>query len=128
MSTPQLLHATPVLPALDLEAAIAFYQQRLGFKLDFRQDDYAGLSRSHIQIHLWRCGDRHIAENTSCRISVTGIDALYQELQATMVIHPHSSLTTQPWGSREFTALDLSGNAIVFTEIPVTNRQRDRTD
>ncbi len=46
------LSAVPVLPALALKDAIAFYEQRLGFTTEFKYDDYAGLSQDEIQIHL----------------------------------------------------------------------------
>lgn len=70
-NAPEFLIAVPVLPALDINQAIAFYEQRLGFTTLFKYDDYAGLSRGGIQIHLWLCDDRHIAENSGCRVNLT---------------------------------------------------------
>jgi hypothetical protein len=51
-NAPELLRAVPVLPALDINHAIAFYEQRLGFITEFQYDEYAGLNRSKSQIHL----------------------------------------------------------------------------
>lgn len=116
-NAPEFLSAVPVLPALDINEAITFYEQRLGFTTDFKYDDYAGLSRDRIQIHLWLCADRHIAENSSCRVNVRHIENLYEEYQAQQVIHPNSSLVTKPWGFKEFIVLDLNGNAITFAEL-----------
>jgi hypothetical protein len=126
--TSKFLSAVPVLPAVDLAATIAFYEQQLGFTTEFQYDDYAGLRRGGAQIHLWQCSDRQLAENTSCRINVSGIEALYDEYQTQNVIHPDGALATKPWGLNEFTALDLNGNCVVFAELPATSQRRDRTD
>lgn len=128
--SPKFLSAVPVLPAADLTETIAFYMQRLGFALEFHVDESAGVCRGGAHIHLWSCQDRAIAENTSCRVNVAGIDHLYEEYQTQQVIHPHGELAEKPWGTREFTALDLNGNALTFTEAVVSpeQRRRDRTD
>lgn len=51
-------NAIPVLPALDIAKTIAFYEQRLGFTMKFLFDDYAGLSRDGVEVHLWLCSAR----------------------------------------------------------------------
>jgi len=66
----QLVAAIPVLAALDIEPTLDFYASKFGFTERFRVDDYAGVERGGVQIHFWLCGDRTIAENTSCRIEV----------------------------------------------------------
>ena len=53
---------------------------------------------------------------TACRVNVVGVEELHAEYQRAGVIHPNGALMSQPWGFREFTALDLFGNAIVFGE------------
>jgi catechol 2,3-dioxygenase-like lactoylglutathione lyase family enzyme len=126
--TPKFLSAVPVLPAPDIAATIAFYTQKLGFAIDFQSDDYAGLSRGAVQVHFWLCGDRQIAENSSCRINIRGIEQLYQECQAQNIVHSNGSLVTKPWGLREFAVLDLNGNCITFAELPPPTSRRDRTD
>jgi catechol 2,3-dioxygenase-like lactoylglutathione lyase family enzyme len=126
--SPKFLSAVPVLPALDIAETIAFYKEHLGFVPDFQSEDYAGLSRGSVQIHVWLCNDRQIAENSSCRINVRGIEHLYQEYQAQNVIHPNGSSTTKPWGLKEFTVLDSNGNCITFAETPAPGNRRDRTD
>jgi len=127
-SATKFLNAVPVLPAVDMTATIAFYEQQLGFSTEFQYDDYAGLRRGGAQIHLWQCGDRQLAENTSCRINVSGIASLYEEYQTQNLIHPNGELTTKPWGLSEFAVLDLNGNCVTFAEPPATVNRRDRTD
>ncbi|MBC7969143.1 MAG: VOC family protein [Verrucomicrobia bacterium] len=127
-SVTKFLNAVPVLPAVDIGATIAFYEQQLGFTAEFQSDDYAGLRRGGAQLHLWQCGDRQVAENTSCRINISGIAPLYEEYQTQGIIHPNGALDTKPWGMSEFTVLDLNGNCVVFAEAPATSNRRDRTD
>ena len=108
--------AIPVLPATDLPATLAFFRDRLGFATRFTYDDYAGVARDDVDLHLFRCTEPKIAEWTSCRVQVTGIDALYAEIQAQGAVHPNGALAEKPWGFREFTALLPDGAIIVFAE------------
>ncbi|MGA7935257.1 MAG: VOC family protein [Kovacikia sp.] len=126
--TPKFLSAVPVLPAPDIAETLAFYTQKLGFAIDFQSEDYAGFSRGAVQIHVWQCGDRSIAENSSCRINIRGIEQLYQECQTQNIVHPKGALVAKPWGLREFTVLDLNGNCLTFAELPPPVNRRDITD
>ena len=112
----EFVSAIPILPAMDIAAALAFYESRLGFTRRFWDDEYAGLERGPVEVHLWLCTDPRIAAHTSCRIQVRDIDALYTEYQRQGVVHPNGHLAVKDWGQREFTALDASGNALVFFE------------
>ncbi|HTO55556.1 MAG TPA: VOC family protein [Myxococcota bacterium] len=113
---PGLVKAVPRFPVLDLAAALDFYQKRLGFQKLFELRDYAGVARGNFELHLFRVDDPNLPLWTACRVNVRGVDALYEELRCAGVVHPNGALSSQPWGFREFTALDLSGNAIVFGE------------
>lgn len=112
----ELCHAIPVRPALDLLKAITFYEQQLGFPKKFLDDDYVGIARGSVEVHLWLCKDPHIPENTSCRINGKNIDELYKEYRQANVIHPNGKLVVQPWELKEFVVLDLNGNAIYSVE------------
>ena len=112
----EFVKTVPVLAALDLQATLAFYKTKLEFTDSFLAEDYGGVSRDDVNVHFWVCKDRRIAENTSCRIQVKGVDELYEQYQRQDVIHPHGKLTTQPWGSREFAILDNNGNLVWFFE------------
>jgi DNA-binding transcriptional MerR regulator len=108
--------AIPVLASLDLEATQHFYATRLGFDPLFTYPDYAISARDGIQLHFWLTDDPAAPSITSCRIDVTGIDALYAEMQAAGVVHPNGALQEQPWGFKEFAVLDGDGNLIKFGE------------
>lgn len=116
-SKPVLRWAAPVLASLDIERTIAFYGSRLGFTRVYADPGVWGIvSRDDVYIHFWACSEKHIAESTSCRVYVTGVDALYAEMQAQGVVHPNASLQTKPWGAREFGVLDQDGNLVTFAE------------
>ena len=110
--------AVPVLASLNIERSVAFYCSALGFRRVHVDAGVGIVERDAVQIHFWPSSERHIAENTSCRIHVRDIDALFGELEPRGVIHPNGPLADKPWGSREFTALDPDGNALTFVEWP----------
>ncbi len=123
-----LLSAIPSLPVWVVGAAVAFYRERLGFSAVYESNDYAIVGRDEVRISLWEANspnvpgaEPHIAGTASCRIQVTGIEPLYEEMKTAGVVHPNGKLKEQPWGVTDFTVLDTAGNAIGFFE----SNQRD---
>jgi catechol 2,3-dioxygenase-like lactoylglutathione lyase family enzyme len=131
----KLLRALPALPVKDVEAAVLFYNERLGFSVKHKEDFFARLERDDLELHLWAASDQDwrervnfveepvcsgaesfIAGTSSCRIEVIGVDGLYAEMARADVLHPgdpgHPVDTT--WGTREFATLDLEGNLLTF--------------
>lgn len=114
-SSPAALHrAVPVLASLDIEATQRFYKEKMGFTAVARYPDYGIVARDDVQIHFWLTNDTDIPKATSCRVDVIDVDALYEEMSASGVVHPNGPLTDQPWGLREFAVLDADGNMIKF--------------
>lgn len=113
-SRAQLERAIPVLASLDLEATQRFYVDKLGFSAVAQYPDYGIVERDGVQIHFWLTDDVDIPKATSCRVDVGGVDELYEEMNASGVVHPNGPLTDQPWGLREFAVLDGDGNMITF--------------
>ena len=73
--------------------------------------------RDGVQIHFWLTDDADIPKETSCRIDVTGIDALYAEMQTAGVVHPNGPLQEQPWGIEGVRrARSATANLIKFGE------------
>ena len=111
------ISATPVLASLDIGRSIEFFCSRLGFaKVFAEQGVYGVVSRGPVFIHFWACSDRHIAENTGCRVRVRGIESLYSECVAFGIVHPNAPLESTPRDSKEFAVLDPDGNLITFAE------------
>jgi uncharacterized glyoxalase superfamily protein PhnB len=122
MHTPasiRFLSVSPLVPARDVEDAIRFYQASLGFELDYRDADpahFAIVGRDGARLHLFASADQHLADWTSLRIEVDGIDALYARCQAAGCVHPNGTLGSKPWGTREFSIVDPSGVCIALVQ------------
>ncbi|BCX04699.1 MAG: bleomycin binding protein [Candidatus Roseilinea sp.] len=111
-----LINAVPVLPAADIADTLAFYRQKLGFHVRHQEEEYGIIVRDTVEVHFWRCGDRRIAENSSCRITVQGIEALFDHASKHGIVHPNAPLEAKPYGVREFAITDVNGNLIWFVE------------
>jgi uncharacterized glyoxalase superfamily protein PhnB len=117
MSISVLNSAVPVLASLNITKTIQFYCSVFGFTKIYEEPAVYGIvERDAVQIHFWSCSEKYIAENTSCRINVKEIDALYAEFQLKGVIHPNAPLQEKPWGTLEFSVVDEDGNLITFFE------------
>ena len=124
--TPVLSKLVPMLPAgKDMEAALAFYEQKLGFTVTYKADDLSMviLRRNTVDIILQNNDDPHTASQTSLRIQLSGVEALYDEYQAQAIAPFHQNngaglgpLRMTPWGTREFAVRDLAGVCITFYE------------
>lgn len=119
---PVLGNISPFIPAgSDVEVAIAFYEQQLGFTTLYKEGDpvtMAIVKRDSAEIFLQKNDDKHLAEWTTFRIQVTHIEQLYAEFQQKggKMIHPNGKLETKPWGTKEFVVLDPAGVDITFYE------------
>ena len=107
-----LTAAVPILPARDIDEAVAFYG-RLGFRPVGRHPDYALLMREAAELHLWLCDDTRLAENTACYLRVADVGALHGELRAA-ALDRISAPEARPWGMTEFYVWDPSGNLLRF--------------
>jgi catechol 2,3-dioxygenase-like lactoylglutathione lyase family enzyme len=112
-----LIAAAPVLASLDIERTVSFFCAKLGFERLYLDPGVWGIvARDSVQVHFWACSDRQIAENTSCRIYVRGIEELFGQIDPLGIVHPNAPLERKPWGSHEFGVLDPDGNLITFAE------------
>ena len=115
--------AAPQFLVANLDDALTFYEQRLGFTRDFVYADfYAAVSRDGASIHLkaapkrdregrHRTGDEHL----DAYLVVSGIDELYRELhdRGALIVKP---LENRPWGTRDFYVEDPDGYLLCFGE------------
>ena len=107
----------------DLERAIAYYCEKLGFELDFKYESfYAAVSRDGFAIHL-KCAAKLAAnrehkkqhEHLDAYISVSGIRSLLGELErrGARLIKP---LEERPWACLDFYVEDADGYILCFSE------------
>ena len=129
----------PALPASDVGAAAAFYNERLGFEIKYQDQAFAILKRDDAELHLWAANDQgwkdrsdladkpvcsgaesFIAGTASCRIEVDQIDTLHEEMAGADVLHPgdQGHAVDTDWRTREFAAIDSDGNLLTFYQRP----------
>ncbi|HLV82022.1 MAG TPA: VOC family protein [Chthonomonadaceae bacterium] len=115
------MSVAPQFLVLDLQAACAFYVEKLGFRVSFTYEGfYAAVERDGVTIHL-KLSDapdpsRQIKqrdEHLDLYIIVDDVAALYAEYQSRGVEFAQP-LETKPWGMREFVVWDNSGFILHF--------------
>lgn len=109
-------HAFPVLAVADLDAALAFYTERLGFAVDWRNlDDVAVVSSGAIALFL-NSKDAGGLGPVGVVLNLEDADAAYAAWTAVGVdiVDP---IATRPWGMREFTVRDPDGNELTVGHV-----------
>jgi hypothetical protein len=107
--------AVPVLPTTAISQAITFYEQ-LGFQTLHQDADYAIFRRDTVELHVWLSPERALAEQSSCRIQVSNIEALYQVYQAKGLLEPDVTVSVKPWGAKELVVFDPDRVLLTFFE------------
>jgi catechol 2,3-dioxygenase-like lactoylglutathione lyase family enzyme len=85
MSDAKLIAVHSVLPVRDVTQAIAYYTEKLGFNLLFKDagdtPGYAGVGRDGVELHLqWHdAANFDKVERLSLRSMIDGVDALFAE-------------------------------------------------
>lgn len=113
---------SPILDVRDVDAALAWYVERLGFGIAFRYErdpsNYAGVYRDGVCLHMQWQHEREFAAGTAgptrLRIEVDDPDALFAEYQAAGALDASARVWDTDWGTREFTVLDRDRNALAF--------------
>jgi len=106
--------AVPILPSSDLRESLAFYE-RLGFEnrgAPPEEWNYLIVGRGAIELHVLGrpTAFERWAQPTSCHLAVADADALHAAwARAGIELEP---VDTTPYGMREFTLLDPSGNLL----------------
>jgi hypothetical protein len=119
-------HTAPKFAAPDPGALAAWYSQALGFPnvQMFLNGEYAIVRRGRLTLHLWKCAEREIAENTSCYTEIgtieglNGLHAEWLERSRATGFAP-GRIEAEPrdkpgHGMREFHVWDPAGNLIGF--------------
>lgn len=111
--------AVPEIPVKDVDKAAAYYENKLGFTLDWGGEEggIAGVSKGHCRMFLTNDAFREhygnsapvlIWLNLDSKEEVDDLYEIWKTSQADIVSTPES----KPWGLREFTIADLDGNLL----------------
>ena len=122
--------AVPEIPVGNIDAAVRYYQDSLGFTLDWCAEDLglAGISRGRCRMFLASPEFRKGRGNTGPTMTWINLDSkeAVDELHRTWTAG-HARLAadpeSKPWGLHEFTAADLDGNLFrVFYDFATAER------
>lgn len=107
----------------DLNKAIAYYRDALGFNTDFVYESvYAGVGRDGASIHL-KCAPKTISDRSHRKendhldayIDVSNVDAVFADLTSRNA-RITKGLENQPWRCRDFWVEDIDGYILCFSE------------
>ena len=107
--------AIPVLPAINIQETIMFYESKLGFKT-FDQGGYVIMKKGGTELHFFLCTDKKLCENASCYIKVSDIECLYSDLSALEIIDLKGQLKDKRGGIKEFCVRDNNGILLRFAQ------------
>ena len=108
-------HASrPRLPAANLDASLAYYENQLGFdvKTLLPEQGYAIVERDGMAIHLFADDTENHA---GLHLFTHELEPLHDELRrrGARITQP---VECKPWGNRDFRVMDPAGNELKFTE------------
>lgn len=117
-----LTRVVPILDVRDVEAALRFYVERLGFEVAFRYEhdpgNYAGVRRGEVELHMQWQEQSHFDDGTAgrgrIRILTPDPDALHAEFRASGATREDVRIHDTEWGTREFGFRDPDGNGLIF--------------
>ena len=107
---------TPRLPVSDVEKAITFYVDQLGFALGWKWGNpltHANVCRDSIALDLIASpADRK--GTAMAYVQLSGVDAYFSELKGRNVVL--GDIGNRPYGMRDFEVVDPCGNRLAFGE------------
>lgn len=107
---------TPRLPVSDVETALTFYVDKLGFALGWKWGHpvtHANVCRDSIALDLVASpADRQ--GTARAYVQLRGVDAYFSELTRRNLVL--SDLGNRPYGMRDFEVVDPYGNRLAFGE------------
>lgn len=116
-SEAKLGRITPIVPTRNIEGAIAFYRDKLGFSEQYRRGaEAAGMNRDDAEILLFRCTEPAVFAWAGFRVQVAGIAQLYDACVGHGIVHADGALAEKPWNAAEFIVQDRDGVLITFWE------------
>lgn len=118
---PNVIQITPFMHVLDLEAALTFFTDVLGFTVTFRSPGYAYVELEGAGIRIMENdavdgappGNRRFAYY----LDVRDVDTLYAQLKPKLDLLPPKDVygpVDQAYGQRELLVLAPDGNLIAF--------------
>jgi len=115
------IQVTPFMHVPDIEAALSFFNETLGFQTTFRDGTYAYVERETCAFRLMQNDGENGAPPGNRRfcyyVDVRDVDALHAELKPRLDALPHGDVhgpATKPYRQRELLVVAPDGNLIAF--------------
>ena len=125
IKAPALAGAVPILFVRNVAAAATFYEEQLGFQIDFLHGEppfYGSVSRDRARLHFRFVHRTNFSELAAregslilAMIEVGNVKALFDEYTARSVEFAQR-LVRHPWGGLDFHVRDPDGNVISFLQ------------
>ncbi|MFM1852310.1 MAG: hypothetical protein RIS54_1994 [Verrucomicrobiota bacterium] len=98
----------------NLERALRYYTDVLGFTEDFRFGQYAGIKLGTVHLHL-NGNETHLkpVDGSALYILCDEVDAYFETIQAKGAIAQFAPMD-EPYGMRDFMIADPDGNHVNF--------------
>lgn len=104
----------PVFHVTNVEAAVQYYIDKLGFKLSFKYGTYAGIELGPCELHLTDPGEpRHIPGAGTAYLLCDEVDTYFAQVKAAGA-KVKAEPANRVYGMRDFAVTDLDGNLISF--------------
>jgi uncharacterized glyoxalase superfamily protein PhnB len=110
----KITRVAPEIPSADLQGALAYYEQKLGFRIAMRMPDYAIIERDDVALHLFLDSSGQHSP-IGIHLFCAELDVICRELQRNGAFVTQG-ITRKPWGNRDFRVKDEFGNELKFTE------------
>jgi catechol 2,3-dioxygenase-like lactoylglutathione lyase family enzyme len=107
---------SPTIPVADIDRALRFYCEVLGFAVGFTIGDpvsFAVIEQGEAQLHL--CVQPAKAGSSHNHVLVDDLDGVYGRLQQAGVAVQQPPMN-QPWGLRDLVVADPDGNTFEVAE------------
>ena len=118
----------PILGTRDIQRAIGFYTDQLGFELAFGDEadppNYVGFRRDAVELHM-QFQFEHEMGTIRLRFLVEDPDAIFSEYRLRGVECNPEGVYDTPWGTREFALYDVDRNALTFYR-DLTSAEKER--
>lgn len=122
MKTASFREVNPVLAVRNVDAAIRYYTEKLGFRVSFQDSPtdpkYAGVRRDTVELHLQWHDENDFKNDGSdppiLRFIVDDPDSLFEEYNGKNALGPKSQVKDTLWGTREFGLFEPDGTGLVF--------------
>jgi catechol 2,3-dioxygenase-like lactoylglutathione lyase family enzyme len=118
------IQVTPFMVVDDVNRAVNFFTDILGFETRFRSGDYAYVHRETAGFRIWQQTGKDAAPSGTRRfayyIDVHDVDGLYAELKPKLDTLPKGDVygpVNQSYGQRELLVLAPDGNLLAFGQL-----------